>query len=159
MVTSLISCGYITYKQVKTFARLAGKSAIEKHIRSGSSEKENMESLSLCKKVVDFYGLVFKTAPNSKIGDRSKDPWTAYEESNRVAFTDDVLTPDHFLDKISAFTQSAPGRMTTLGKEIASLTTSLPPGIFIKIAESKMDSMKALITGAEGLPSAGGLFT
>ena len=82
-----------------------------------------------------------------------------YAESNRVTFTDDVFSPHHFIDKFSAFTKSVPGRTTALGKDIASLTTSLPLRIFIKIAESRMDVMKVFITDAEGSPYAGGVLT
>jgi baculoviral IAP repeat-containing protein 6 len=38
------------------------------------------------------------------------------------------------------------------------LTTSLPPGIFLKIGESRQDVMKVLIIEVEGTPYAGGLF-
>ncbi|KUJ08581.1 UBC-like protein [Mollisia scopiformis] len=48
--------------------------------------------------------------------------------------------------------------MSALMKEIASLTTSLPPGIFLKISESRPDVMKALIAGVEGSVYEGGLF-
>lgn len=48
--------------------------------------------------------------------------------------------------------------MNTISKEVATLTTSLPVGIFLKIAESRSDVMKVLIVGSEGSPYAGGLF-
>jgi ubiquitin-protein ligase len=50
------------------------------------------------------------------------------------------------------------GRMNTISKEVATLTTSLPTGIFLKIAESRSDVMKVLIVGSEGSPYAGGQF-
>lgn len=48
--------------------------------------------------------------------------------------------------------------MITISKEVATMTTSLPTGIFLKIAESRSDVMKVMIVGSEGSPYAGGLF-
>jgi len=88
----------------------------------------------------------------------SKQPWDEYIKENRVTFTDDVLTTHHFHKAFSAVKGSNVGRLSTIGKEIANMTTSLPPGIFLKIAESRSDVMKVLIIGPEGGPYAGGLF-
>jgi hypothetical protein len=62
-----------------------------------------------------------------------------------------------FCNEFAGLNQSPPGRMSALGKEIACLTTSLPPGIFLKVGESRQDVIKILIVGAEGSPYAGGL--
>ena len=48
--------------------------------------------------------------------------------------------------------------MAALRKEIASLTTSLPDGIFVKISESRPDVMKVLIVAVDGTPYESGLF-
>jgi baculoviral IAP repeat-containing protein 6 len=77
---------------------------------------------------------------------------------NRVTFTDDVLASHRYHKAFSAVKDSNIGRLSTIGKEIANMTTSLPPGIFLKVAESRSDVMKVLIVGPEGGPYAGGLF-
>ena len=55
--------------------------------------------------------------------------------------------------------QSAPkSGMKRLLTELTTLKTGLPPGIFIKFAESRMDLMKILIVGPAGTPYELGLF-
>ena len=89
-----------------------------------------------------------------------RDPWTKYTEENRVTFTDDVLNNHHYQPAIVGMNSLNPqrGRLNIIGREIANMTTSLPVGIFLKVAESRIDTMKALMVGAEGSPYAGGLF-
>ncbi|KAK0938530.1 hypothetical protein LTS01_026144, partial [Friedmanniomyces endolithicus] len=50
-----------------------------------------------------------------------------------------------------------PGRMRQLVKEITRLKTGLPPGIFVRYGESRMDVMKILIVGPKGTPYENGL--
>ncbi|GAA5917479.1 hypothetical protein JCM6882_004895 [Rhodosporidiobolus microsporus] len=45
-----------------------------------------------------------------------------------------------------------------LAKELAVLSTSLPPGIWVRVDEARVDVLKVLIAGPEGSPYAGGLF-
>ncbi|GAA6043850.1 hypothetical protein JCM8097_007237 [Rhodosporidiobolus ruineniae] len=45
-----------------------------------------------------------------------------------------------------------------LAKELAVLSTSLPPGIWVRVDEARVDVLKCLIAGPEGSPYAGGLF-
>ncbi|TNY17926.1 hypothetical protein DMC30DRAFT_419335 [Rhodotorula diobovata] len=45
-----------------------------------------------------------------------------------------------------------------LAKELAVLSTGLPPGIWVRVDESRIDVIKCLIAGPEGSPYAGGLF-
>lgn len=49
-------------------------------------------------------------------------------------------------------------RMRTLYQEISVLTTSLPDGVFLKVAMDRPDMLKALIVGPEGTPYEGSLF-
>jgi baculoviral IAP repeat-containing protein 6 len=81
-----------------------------------------------------------------------------YHEEKRLLFDDNVLISHNYHNEFSKLNWSHSGRMSALGKEIASMTTSLPPGIFLKVAESRFDVMKLLIVGAEGSPYAGRLF-
>ena len=75
-----------------------------------------------------------------------------------MTFTDEVLLCHRYADNFKALQTSKRGRLTTISKEIATLKTSLPTGIFLKVAESRSDVMKVLIIGSEGSPYAGGLF-
>ncbi|GAA5844601.1 hypothetical protein JCM11251_002239 [Rhodosporidiobolus azoricus] len=45
-----------------------------------------------------------------------------------------------------------------LAKELAVLSTSLPPGIWVRVDEARVDVLKVLIAGPEDSPYAGGLF-
>jgi Ubiquitin-conjugating enzyme len=51
-----------------------------------------------------------------------------------------------------------PRRTITLAKELCTMATSLPPGIFVRSAPNRPDCIKALVAGAEGTPYYGGLF-
>ncbi|KAJ7070570.1 hypothetical protein C8F01DRAFT_1225967 [Mycena amicta] len=58
-------------------------------------------------------------------------------------------------------TQSAtrpPKNRLHLLKELATMATSLPPGIFVRVDEVRNDAIKVMIAGPEGTPYAGGLF-
>ena len=87
-----------------------------------------------------------------------EDAWTKFAEDHRLTFTDEVLLRHRYTDNFKALQTSNRGRLTTISKEIATLKTSLPTGIFLKVAESRSDVMKVLIVGSEGSPYAGGLF-
>lgn len=117
----------------------------------------------MCKTIDQFYGVLLKKmalgVSDHYLTHESKDPWTEFSEKNRVTFTDDVLN-NHRLTKIfPSLKGSSRDRMLTISKEISSLTTSLPAGVFVKVAESRADVMKILIVGVEGSPYAGGIFT
>jgi Ubiquitin-conjugating enzyme len=51
-----------------------------------------------------------------------------------------------------------PRRTVTLAKELCTMATSLPPGIFVRNIPNRPDCIKALIAGPEGTPYDGGLF-
>ncbi|RDW76134.1 hypothetical protein BP5796_06955 [Coleophoma crateriformis] len=152
---SLFSCCKDTYTQAKALLELADRKISK---RGKKRLIENDESLSVCQNVIDLYNLLSSKAP-VQVSKLSKDPWLEFCESNRVTFTEDVLTPHkyHSLFTRSKFTTKS-GRMATIGKEIATMTTSLPPGIFLKVAESRSDVMKILIVGGDDSPYSGGLF-
>lgn len=150
---SLFSCSNNTYRQAQVFLKLARKS------EQASSKKA---SIRLCTSIVGLYGQMEQRAaiPDRYNIENIRDPWTKYAEENRVTFTDDVLNNHHYLPAIVG-TNSINlqrGRLNIIGREIANMTTSLPVGIFLKVAESRTDTMKALMVGAEGSPYAGGLF-
>jgi hypothetical protein len=54
--------------------------------------------------------------------------------------------------------QMSPQNATHLNKELATLANSLPPGVFLRVDETSLNEMRALIAGPEGTPYAFGLF-
>ncbi|KAJ7201312.1 hypothetical protein GGX14DRAFT_524435 [Mycena pura] len=52
----------------------------------------------------------------------------------------------------------APKNRLHLVKELATMATSLPPGIFVRVDEVRNDAIKVMIAGPDETPYAGGLF-
>ncbi|KAK6534132.1 hypothetical protein TWF281_005470 [Arthrobotrys megalospora] len=53
---------------------------------------------------------------------------------------------------------AAPGRMKRLIKELTVLSTTLPPGIYVRVQEDRPDTFKAIIVGPESSPYHLGLY-
>lgn len=69
--------------------------------------------------------------------------------------------PTHYYNKdivASAASQRPHGGFVHLAKELAVLSTNLPPGIFLRVDEARIDVIKCIIAGPEDTPYAGGLF-
>lgn len=58
----------------------------------------------------------------------------------------------------NSITAVNPRRTITLAKELSTMATSLPPGIFVRNFPNRPDCIKALIAGPEDTPYFGGLF-
>ncbi|KAI7538427.1 hypothetical protein KC331_g10370 [Hortaea werneckii] len=73
---------------------------------------------------------------------------------------DDVLLATSFYhDQARRMVGRSPAaRMRALISEIARLKTCLPPGIFVRYGDSRMDVMKVLIVGPRGSPYENGLW-
>ena len=72
---------------------------------------------------------------------------------------DEAIIPKHKLSKAEIqLTQPQHGRMARIMKEIATLQSSLPDGIFFRYAASRPDIMKVLIVGPKDTPYENGLF-
>ncbi|KAL9060968.1 MAG: hypothetical protein Q9162_000412 [Coniocarpon cinnabarinum] len=86
----------------------------------------------------------------------------ASSSHNRFEMIDEAEITNRFMRhkevgfKLSS--TSSNQRMRTLHKEVGMLRTSLPPGIWVKMASNRPDIMKALIVGPEGTPYEAGLF-
>lgn len=72
-----------------------------------------------------------------------------------------IFTRFRFTDKAYAMGNKAnimPGRMKKLMLEVANMKTSLPSGIFVRHATSRLDCMKVLVVGPRDTPYENGLF-
>ena len=77
----------------------------------------------------------------------------AYDE-----FLPSVNVPFLFSHYAQSLRTVNPRRTIRLAKELSTMATSLPPGIFVRSAPNRPDCIKALIAGPEGGPYHGGLF-
>lgn len=176
--SSWLSACENTYRQSRVFIELVSKSEKPRGERSlaqkirgslrrdASPEPESItpqskDSVRICETVIQLYENLERgmTKINTKNELDNPAKWQKFMEENKVTFTDDVLKNHRCLNKRGGGRQVGPsGRMNTIGKEIANMATSLPEGIFLKVAESRSDVMKVLMVGVEGTPYAGGLF-
>ncbi|KAI7704271.1 hypothetical protein KC322_g6757 [Hortaea werneckii] len=83
-----------------------------------------------------------------------------HEELGVVEVPDDALLATSFYhDQARRMVGRSPAaRMRALISEIARLKTCLPPGIFVRYGDSRMDVMKVLIVGPRGSPYENGLW-
>ncbi|KAK6356888.1 hypothetical protein TWF718_001228 [Orbilia javanica] len=82
-----------------------------------------------------------------------------FKYSNNVVDTHNGTKPyPGFSNQNAKASNSAPGRMRRLVKEITVLSTALPPGIFVRVQEDRLDLFKVLIVGPEFSPYQLGLF-
>ncbi|KAE9366105.1 hypothetical protein N431DRAFT_472666 [Stipitochalara longipes BDJ] len=157
-----------TYRQAKSFLKISsipqaeppGAPAVYNKPACGAQEKRDDEdSIQICQRIIDIYEFLQKHKERPSVTTDHIDTWTKFAEENRVTFDDDVLKSHRFIGDIRNLKSSnTMGRLVTIGKEVATMTTSLPAGIFVKVAESRSDAMKVLIVGPEGSPYAHGLF-
>jgi Ubiquitin-conjugating enzyme len=78
----------------------------------------------------------------------------AYDEIPSSA-TDAYFRYQHLASTITSIN---PRRTITLAKELSTMATSLPPGIFIRNIANRPDCIKALIIGPEDTPYHGGIW-
>lgn len=71
---------------------------------------------------------------------------------------DDILKVHRYAPDAMQIVNVVPRRMRRLLDELSILKTSLPPGIFVRHCESRLDVLKVLIVGPQGTPYADGLF-
>jgi hypothetical protein len=155
---SVFACSKNTFKQATVFLD------ISKNIKRGKSKSTSeAEATDMCDMFVEFYGILENTMTVEESErcstERTKDEWTEFSDQNKVTFTDEVLKNHRFAKSFPSLRHSSKDRMITISKEISNMTTSLPAGVFVKVAESRADVMKVLMIGVEGSPYAGGIFT
>ncbi|KAL2068951.1 hypothetical protein VTL71DRAFT_15289 [Oculimacula yallundae] len=154
----LVACYGDTYLQVRTFLKMLRNPKTTIKIANTRRSKESdrlLQDLVRCFETLDA-AVSKSTYPLTDA--QPENAWLDFADDNKVTFTDDVLLHHRYTNNFKTIQTSNRGRLTTISKEIATLQTSLPYGIFLKVAESRSDVMKVLIIGPEGTPYAGGLF-
>ena len=136
-----------------------------KAVKSGFDDADGQQMLEMAKRISSLHRLLTES---KKENDGSKtrsvsrsDQWTAYHVEHRVTHHANQVMANLRTDlqsRARAILDSPRGRLKALALQTADLHTSLPPGIFVKVAENRPDTMKFLIVGPEDTPYAGGLF-
>ena len=148
-------------KQAETFYKTMA------NVSLNSTDPNIVNSINLCKSIIGVRKLLESTAQRtgrsteelaSQQVDES-DPYRlacadlAYDE-----FPPFINVPYYFTTQAQLLQVVNPRRTITLAKELSTMATSLPPGIFVRNIPNRPDCVKALIAGAEGTPYFGGLF-
>ncbi|KAL8796527.1 MAG: hypothetical protein Q9195_001201 [Heterodermia aff. obscurata] len=86
--------------------------------------------------------------------------WQWYHQHHRVEFVPNMISfmRSDLAQAAGALTYSKPDRVRRIAVEIAEMSTSLPPNVFVRADEARPDCVKSLIVGPEGTPYQGGLF-
>ena len=71
---------------------------------------------------------------------------------------DEIMQTHHYANSAKSLTATRPGRFKRLITELTMLKAGLPPGIFVRHAESRPDVQKVMIVGPVGTPYENGLF-
>jgi hypothetical protein len=98
-------------------------------------KRDGDDSVQMCQLIIDIYEYLQKHKDRPTVAVDHTDIWTKFAEENRVTFDDDVLKNHRFIAEIKNLKASnTKGRLVTIGKEVATMTTSLPAGIFVKVS-------------------------
>jgi hypothetical protein len=118
--------------------------------------KDGQDLLLLCRLISDLRAhLVTNSGTSGKASvTKSKADTPALMEVS----DDQILAAHTYGASAQALRSAPPGRFKRLVTEITTLSTGLPPGIFVRYAESRPDVLKVVIIGPEGTPYANGIF-
>ncbi|KAK3726011.1 hypothetical protein LTR37_000159 [Vermiconidia calcicola] len=126
--------------------------------------EEGQQMLLLCTNIVDVTQVLQMDAEKGKMAAGK----TRMAQPDKNAWQKDLLVVDvsdkdilkhHYFAKQAGEIASPPtGRMRQIINHIASLKTSLPPGIFVRHGDGRLDVMKIIIVGPKGTPYENGLF-
>lgn len=125
--------------------------------------EDGQQLLRLCTNIVNCAEILQTSVPRSFGKARAKEPEVDQDAWQKDLAVMDVSDTDilavHYSSKDASDCKNVkPGRMRQLVKEVTNLQTSLPPGIFVRYGESRLDVMKVLIVGPKGTPYQNGLF-
>lgn len=107
-----------------------------------------------------IFDVKVKHASPAFTGKKPIPPQLGFKYHSPIAFeyTENVLHTHHYKAQASDLKQSPRGRVLHLTRELATMSTSLPQGIFVRVEDSRPDVLKALIVGPGGTPYEGGLY-
>ncbi|KAF1913835.1 hypothetical protein BDU57DRAFT_520884 [Ampelomyces quisqualis] len=138
--------------QSKLVLRGAKSNAKEFRTRDG----QNL--LLLCRQIDDLWAYLDANSDAGNGGEANGKQAKADIPSLLEMPDDKILAAHAHGSAAKALRSNAPGRFKRLITEITSLKTGLPPGIFIRHAESRPDVQKVIIIGPVGTPYENGLF-
>lgn len=122
------------------------------------SDDSGRQQLNLCKRIELTGGRVESYLSGGTVMP-SKQSTLASNIDRLELLEEKIITSRYTYSTDSTFSKpTQPKRMRVLFQEISVLTTSLPEGVFLKVAMNRPDMMKALIVGPESTPYEGGLF-
>ena len=125
-------------------------------------------SLQLCKTIVMVHSRVdpgvethkedlgLSTVDTKSDGETAK-AWTAFHQEACFELTEAAMEQNQLLGCVPT-SHSPKGRIPYLMKEMASMATSLPEGIFVKASSETPGVMKCLVVGPSDTPYENGLF-
>ena len=125
--------------------------------------EDAQQMLLLCRNIVEVSDLVHATAIKETVAELTAstavDTNVWCKELAVADVADDVILNSHyFKSEVDKMGKPPIGRMRHIIKEITALNTSLPPGIFVRHGESRLDVMKIVIIGPKGTPYENALF-
>lgn len=148
-------------KQADTFYKTSGK------ITMNAADTNVVNSINLCKSIIGIRQLLqmmaeqtgYRTTPVAPPRHDEKESYrlacadVAYDE-----FPPSVHVPFYYNQLAQTLRAVNPRRTITLAKELSTMATSLPAGIFVRNIPNRPDCIKVMIAGTEGTPYFGGLF-
>ena len=150
-------------KQAEAFYKTANK------VLLNGGDTAVVTAINLCRRILETRQLLQARAQTNYVQTASivrQPAVTSASELYRRACSDvayddypsSLRVPYAFAREAESVTYLNPRRTITLAKELSTMATSLPPGIFVRSEENRPDRIKALIAGPEGTPYYGGLF-
>lgn len=130
--------------------------------REFRSDADNQTTMQLCNTIVSVHSTVGSLTGMEEdlrnIGlSSNQKSWSNYHRESCFELTEDVLERHCFASQLNQ-RHSPKGRIPYLMKEMASMSTSLPEGIFVKASSETPGLMKCLIVGPDDTPYENGLF-
>ncbi len=133
-----------------------------KNVKREFADAEGQDTINLCNEIMKSYSTIVDTEKaKGSVHGKEKNEWASFHAENMVEEIDMVEDSYHFsrsLEQLRHQRSLPRGRISYLVKEIATLATSLPDGIFVKVSPSTPGVLKALIIGPKDTPYEGGLF-
>ena len=125
--------------------------------------RSGQDILSIARRIRGIHKSLAQKSRDPQRPPQTKDKfalWEWYHHHHRVEFVPNMIPymRGDLAQAARGLTYSKPDRVRRIAVEIAEMSTSLPPNIFVRTDEARPDCVKSLIVGPEGTPYQGGLF-